>query len=244
MCVTAYRAENRRRIRGSHAPLRRSLSSRPRPRKRPSASPGSAHAPAWCPSSRGWRRPSPTVSIASCTAGPRRRGSPPFSDTWYLRQDRRMAQATLVWQLSRRLARVEATPAQRLIDVYESYCWLEAKPLLDIMRVAFVRHLVAVQEWQEQTCSQCKIQYLLPRDSVETPAGAAGAICATGVAIAARPSRSVPPADTGRSAAPADGRVTARSPGHGFETHRFPSAGTDRPHTASRGSKASGRAES
>jgi hypothetical protein len=93
-------------------------------------------------------------------------GQLPFSDTWYLRQDRRMAQATLVWQLSRRLARVEATPAQRLIDVYESYCWLEAKPLLDIMRVAFVRHLVAVQEWQEQTCSQCKIQYLLPRDSV------------------------------------------------------------------------------
>ena len=44
-------------------------------RRRPSASRGSAPAPAWSPSSRGWRRPSPTVSIASCTADPRRRGS-------------------------------------------------------------------------------------------------------------------------------------------------------------------------
>jgi hypothetical protein len=93
-------------------------------------------------------------------------GQQPFSDAWYLRQERRMAQATLVWQLSRRLARAEATPAQRLIDVYETYRWLEAQPLLDIMRVAFVPHLVAVQEWQEQTCSQCAIQYLVPQDSV------------------------------------------------------------------------------
>ena len=93
-------------------------------------------------------------------------GQQPFSGTWYLKQDRRMAQATVVWQLSRRFARAEATPAQRLIDVYETYLWLEAEPLLDIMRVAFVPHLVAVQEWQEQTCSQCAIQYLVPQDSV------------------------------------------------------------------------------
>ena len=63
-----------------------------------------------------------------------------------------MAQATLVWQLSRRLARAEATPAQRLIDVYETYRWLEAQPLLNIMRVAFVPHLVAAQEWQAVVC--------------------------------------------------------------------------------------------
>ena len=93
-------------------------------------------------------------------------GQLPFSDAWYLRQDRRMAQATLVWQLSRRLARVEATPAQRLIDVYESYRWLEAKPLLDIMRVAFVPHLVAAQEWQAPACGQCGIAYVVPRGSV------------------------------------------------------------------------------
>ena len=93
-------------------------------------------------------------------------GQLPFSDAWYLRQDRRMAQATLVWQLSRRLARAEATPAQRLIDVYETYRWLEAQPLLDIMRVAFVPHLVAAQEWQAQACGQCGIEYVVPRGSL------------------------------------------------------------------------------
>jgi len=93
-------------------------------------------------------------------------GQLPFSDAWYLRQDRRMAQATVVWQLSRRLAREQATPAQRLIDVYETYRWLEAQPLLDIMRVAFVPHLVAAQEWQAQACGQCGIEYVVPRGSL------------------------------------------------------------------------------
>ncbi len=77
-----------------------------------------------------------------------------------------MLQATLVWHLSQRFARSDASPAQRLIDVYESYRWLEPKPLLDIMRVAFVPHLVAMQDWQAQTCALCGIQYLLPRGSV------------------------------------------------------------------------------
>ena len=93
-------------------------------------------------------------------------GQLPFTDAWYLRQDRRMAQATLVWQLSRRLARAEATPAQRLIDVYETYRWLEPQPLLDIMRVAFVPHLVAAQDWQAQACGQCGIEYVVPWGSL------------------------------------------------------------------------------
>ena len=93
-------------------------------------------------------------------------GQLPFSDSWYLKQDRRMLQATLVWQLSRRFDQSRTSPAQRLIDVYESYRWLEPKPLLDITRVAFVPHLVAMREWQEQTCGQCGMEYVLPRDSV------------------------------------------------------------------------------
>ena len=93
-------------------------------------------------------------------------GQLPFTDSWYLKQDRRMLQATLVWQLSQRFALSGASPAQRLIDVYECYRWLVLEPLLDITRVAFVPHLVAMQDWQAQTCSQCEIQYLLPRGSV------------------------------------------------------------------------------
>ena len=93
-------------------------------------------------------------------------GQLPFADTWYLKCDQRMAQATLVWQLSRRFAQSPATPARRLTDVYECYLWLVAEPLLDIMRVAFVPNLVTVQEWEERTCGQCGQVYVTPRGSV------------------------------------------------------------------------------
>ncbi len=95
-------------------------------------------------------------------------GQLPFADTWYLKQDQRMAQATLVWQLSQRFAVSRSTPARRLIDVYECYLWLVAEPLLDIMRVAFVPHLVTVQEWEERTCGQCGLAYVAPRGGVGT----------------------------------------------------------------------------
>jgi hypothetical protein len=39
-------------------------------------------------------------------------GQLPFSDSWYLKQNRRMAQATLVWQLSQRLVQSQTTPAR------------------------------------------------------------------------------------------------------------------------------------
>lgn len=70
-----------------------------------------------------------------------------------------MAQATLVWQLSRRLAPVEVTPAQRLIEVYGSYRWLEPSPIPDSMAVAFVPHLLA----QARTCGQCGIAFCRAR---------------------------------------------------------------------------------
>jgi hypothetical protein len=93
-------------------------------------------------------------------------GQLPFADTWYLKQERRMGQATLVWQLSQRFAVSPGTPARRLIDVYECYRWLVPEPLLDIMRVAFVPRLVAVQDWEAQTCGRCGIAYVAPTGSV------------------------------------------------------------------------------
>jgi hypothetical protein len=95
-------------------------------------------------------------------------GQLPFTDSWYLKQDRRMLQATVVWHLSQRFARSDASPAQQLIDVYECYRWLVPEPLLDITRVAFVPHLVAMQDWQTQTCLLCGIRYLVPAGSPST----------------------------------------------------------------------------
>jgi len=119
-------------------------------------------------------------------------GQQPFTDCWYLKQDRRMLHATLVWHLSQRFARFDGTPAWRLINVYECYCWLVAQPLLDIGRVAFVPHLVSMQAWEEQTCTVCATRYL-------TPTGTQANTCwgcrlyhrhrcrLCGVALAARP---------------------------------------------------------
>ncbi len=95
-------------------------------------------------------------------------GQLPFTDSWYRKQDRRMLQATVVWHLSQRFARLVASPAQRLIDVYESYRWLVAEPVLDITRVAFVPHLVAMENWQVQTCGLCDTRYVVPTGSLGT----------------------------------------------------------------------------
>ena len=95
-------------------------------------------------------------------------GQLPFTDSWYLKQDRRMLQAPVVWQLSQRFALTDRTPAWRLIQVYECYRWLVPQPLLDITRVAFVPHLVAMQDWQAQTCTLCGTRYLVPTGSPST----------------------------------------------------------------------------
>ena len=95
-------------------------------------------------------------------------GQLPFTDAWYLKKSRRMLQAAVVWRLSQRLAREDVSPARRLIDVYECYCWLVPEPLLDITRVAFVPHLVAVQDWQERSCEGCGARYVAPAKSLGT----------------------------------------------------------------------------
>jgi hypothetical protein len=113
-------------------------------------------------------------------------GQLPFADTWYLRQDGRMAQAALVWQLSQRFAKSRATPARRLIDVYECYLWLVAEPLLDIMRVAFVPQLLAVQESGRNRPVVSVDSHTLHRGAASAPpAGVAGSICAIAAGIAA-----------------------------------------------------------
>jgi hypothetical protein len=97
-------------------------------------------------------------------------GLQPFTDAWYLRREERLWQASVVWRLSQRFADVELTRASRLIAIYGTYRWLVADPVLDITRVAFVPQLVAVLDWQEQTCRVCAAPYLVPE-------GRGGALC-------------------------------------------------------------------
>jgi hypothetical protein len=94
----------------------------------------------------------------------------PFTDAWYLKDERRLLQTSIVWHLSSRLARLDLSPAGRLLEVHAAYRWFVPEPLLDITRVAFVPQLVAMLDWQEQTCRTCVIRYLVP-------SGSLGALC-------------------------------------------------------------------
>ena len=93
-------------------------------------------------------------------------GQMPFSDVWYRENDLRMLHATLVWHLHQRLSRARRGAARTLIDLFEAYCQLANKLLLDITRTAFVPHLVAMDTWHERTCEFCGMDYLAPVDSM------------------------------------------------------------------------------
>ncbi len=92
-------------------------------------------------------------------------GQTPFSDAWYRENDLRMLHATLVWHLHQRLSRARRGSARTLIDLFEAYSQLAAKPLLDITRTAFVPHLVAMGTWHERLCEFCGMNYLAPLES-------------------------------------------------------------------------------
>jgi hypothetical protein len=49
-------------------------------------------------------------------------GQFPFTDAWYLRDEQRLRQTSIVWHLSRRLAHPDLSPAARLLEVHAAYC--------------------------------------------------------------------------------------------------------------------------
>ncbi len=93
-------------------------------------------------------------------------GQMPFTDSWYRENDLRMLHATLVWHLHQRLSQARRGAARTLIDLFEAYCQLANKLLLDITRTAFVPHLVAMDTWHERLCQFCGMKYLAPVDSI------------------------------------------------------------------------------
>jgi hypothetical protein len=91
-------------------------------------------------------------------------GQLPFTDEWFVRDDRRMLHAAIVWRLHGALSNGPRSPARALIDLYESYCSLVVEPLLDLTRAAHVPRLVAMGAWHERRCRDCGSPYLAPFD--------------------------------------------------------------------------------
>jgi hypothetical protein len=90
-------------------------------------------------------------------------GQAPYNEAWYLRSELRMLQAAVVWGLYRRLKKSGRPSGRLLLDVHTSYLALVQKPVLSLMRVAFVPQLVSAGLWQPAECTLCGTAYLASR---------------------------------------------------------------------------------
>lgn len=92
-------------------------------------------------------------------------GQVPFTDTWYLKSNRRLLHANVVWRLFQHLEQIQRTAANVLIHVYEAYVEIVDDPLLNLTRASFVPRLVTIKAWYEQTCDHCGMSYIGPLDN-------------------------------------------------------------------------------
>jgi hypothetical protein len=89
-------------------------------------------------------------------------GLVPFTDTWYLRSNRRMLHANVVWHLYQRLEKTGCSTSSVLIHVYEAYTEIMDAPLFTLTRAFFVPRLIAINAWYEQSCDHCGMSYIGP----------------------------------------------------------------------------------
>lgn len=89
-------------------------------------------------------------------------GQVPFTDTWYLKSNRRMLHANVVWSLYQHLEKIGRSKSSVLIHVYESYTEIMDAPLLTLTRAFFVPRLITINAWYEQSCDHCGISYIGP----------------------------------------------------------------------------------
>ncbi len=95
-------------------------------------------------------------------------GQMPFTDAWYLKSDRRMLHAAVIWRLYNCLDQKDSkSPARLLIEVYETYQSICLEPLLSVIQVAFVPQLMEMGLWHECRCGRCATPYLTPLEDTE-----------------------------------------------------------------------------
>ena len=89
-------------------------------------------------------------------------GQTPFTGDWYLRNDRRLLHAAVIWRLHIAVGDRADSAARRLINLYEAYRLSVSQPLFDIVHAAFVPSLIDMGIWREDRCTRCAARYLLP----------------------------------------------------------------------------------
>jgi len=99
------------------------------------------------------------------TGRPSPPGQVPFTDTWYLKNNRRMLHANVVWCLFQCLEKNGRSTASVLIHVFETYLEIMDTPLLTLSRAFFVPRLVTMSTWYKQICHHCGMSYISPLGS-------------------------------------------------------------------------------
>ncbi|MDZ7751464.1 MAG: FlhC family transcriptional regulator [Gammaproteobacteria bacterium] len=94
-------------------------------------------------------------------------GQFPFSDAWFLKSERRMLHAAIVWRIHKHLRETNSRPARILIDVYEIYRQIIQEDLLGISQVAFVPRILEMQLWHERQCPRCLTEFISPVEETD-----------------------------------------------------------------------------
>jgi DNA-directed RNA polymerase subunit RPC12/RpoP len=95
-------------------------------------------------------------------------GQSPYTDTWYRRDHWRMAHASIVWRVHKRLRAVNLSDADLVIDTHRAYCMLVNEPLLDLTYTAFVPQLLSNGTWCESHCAHCGTPFVTPTEGAHT----------------------------------------------------------------------------
>ena len=92
-------------------------------------------------------------------------GQLPYSDNWFLRNDRRQFHITLIWHLYHRFAPRTGSRAWVLIDTFETYLQWVQEPLLDLHRTAHAIQLFTSGLWVARCCRVCDMVFPAPLDN-------------------------------------------------------------------------------
>jgi len=98
------------------------------------------------------------------TGHPSSGGMSPVTDAWFLKDERRMLQAAVAWQLHKQVAKPDLNEAQTLLDVYELYLFHVREPLLNLTRIVTLFQLLSIGIWRELLCPYCHCIFLAPSD--------------------------------------------------------------------------------
>ena len=92
------------------------------------------------------------------------RGMSPYSDAWFIENERRILHATVVWQLYRQLSPHHRSAARTLLDVQQLYHYHVQEPLLDFTHIATALQLMTTRLWHEKRCRECQLIFIGPSD--------------------------------------------------------------------------------